>query len=299
MAVPGSRKRSADKGHHSLGTEITLSDGTLAFLPYNTLSGVDGGVISTETIGGRTSLAVNVHHVDDIVINQLAHNVEGVSTTLAADAAAGATQIVVTSATGIVVGTRLALIEGNSFQQTLPYVTAAAGTTLTLDGPLDCAFTAAGATVYVALVNMAPTVGSLAAPIAYRIRPHSTENWDITRMNFSMVHGSAADDSKFGSIDALEHGVVIRSITALDGVRTLTNMKSNQQIREDMFDVVYSDKAGGGKFGTSGRWSIQEKTGAIIRLNGSDGDYLEVLVQDDISILTDFQMKWQGHINEV
>lgn len=46
MAVQSSRKRSGNKGHHSFGTEVTLSDGTTAFLPSTSI--INSGDIDTE-----------------------------------------------------------------------------------------------------------------------------------------------------------------------------------------------------------------------------------------------------------
>ena len=115
-----------------------------------------------------------------------------------------------------------------------------------------------------------------------------------------MVHNSAADDSKFGSMAVLLRGCVLRGYNATAGqYRTFTDWKTNSDIKMDMFDVVYTDKAGGGDFGTNARGSIKIGTGAVPSLDGVAGDYLELLVQDDLTLAGElllFQLKGQGHI---
>lgn len=53
MAVAGSRKRSADKGHHQYGELVTFVDGTKAFKPFNAIVGSgEGGVpVKSDTQG--------------------------------------------------------------------------------------------------------------------------------------------------------------------------------------------------------------------------------------------------------
>ena len=260
-----------------------------------------GEKISIESIGPTRALAVHNEDIDVDLINFSAHEETGTTYTLASAIAAGDTAMTVTDATGIVVGMRFEISEGSNLQKTLPTVTSIAGApVITLDGPFDSAYTTA-ATVEVTVVNMA-VAGTLASPVTYLIKPHASEVWHITRMNFTMVHKSQATDALFGSLTALTNGVVIRSVTDILGIKTLTNAKSNQDWRNDMFDVVYSDKAGPSLFGTAGRWSWKQRTDAIIRLDGATGDQLEILIQDDLTASTneisDFQIKIQGHVDE-
>ena len=62
----------------------------------------------------------------------------------------------------------------------------------------------------------------------------------------------------------------------------------------DMFDVDFDTRSGGGgTYGTSGRGSFTKMNSNLV-LNGSTGDYLEVLIQDNLSTLNSFSINAQG-----
>jgi hypothetical protein len=78
-------------------------------------------------------------------------------------------------------------------------------------------------------------------------------------------------------------------------IGTFTNWKANRDFILDMFDVIYTDKAGPGLFGTraDGDFSDLEVS---IALDSTKDDFLEILVQDDLSLLASFRIKAQGHV---
>ncbi len=62
-----------------------------------------------------------------------------------------------------------------------------------------------------------------------------------------------------------------------------------------MYDVTYAARSGGGgAYGTNARGTFKN-AGAVIYLDGDLGDYAEILIQDDLSGLTSFRIKAQGH----
>jgi hypothetical protein len=106
---------------------------------------------------------------------------------------------------------------------------------------------------------------------------------------------AAADDSKFGGIDALDNGAIIRTNRNNgESFETIASWQSNKDMKEDMFDVIYSDKAGGGNYGVASEWLLAE-SGAIVNISESNNDFFEVVIQDDLTSLIDFQIKVQGH----
>ena len=245
---------------------------------------------------GSLNGAINIHDADvhDIPVNELFHRHTGVATTLAVASLAGATAIDVVNATGFIVGTKFQ-IENGVIETTFPTVTATLGTVLTLDKPLDNAFSI-GDSVEIVETNMA-VLGTLASPVSFRLIPDRDQVWHIVRFLLGMIHSGAADDSKFGDLAALTNGVVLRAFNATANQhQTFTSWKDNEDIKMDMFDVTYTDKAGGGLFGTNSRGSIKIGTGAVPKISGINGDYLEILIQDDLTALTSFQLKGQGHI---
>lgn len=259
--------------------------------------GQDGHYVSIERVGDTHALIVHDEDIDTVLVNQLAHEHTAVSTTPTAAISPGDTSFTLTSAVGFATGDSLLITEGLNSEIHLPKITDLTGAVATLDGPIDLPYTTA-AEISLVKVEMRDTVGSLASPVSYIVRPHTGVVWHLTRLNFAMVHNSAGDDSLFGNIPALTNGIVIRKVS--NGIfTTLTNWKSNQDIKEDMFDVKYSDKAGPGLFGTSGRWSFKQRTQTVVRLNGTLNDELEILVQDDLQGLISFHINMQGHIDEI
>jgi hypothetical protein len=137
-------------------------------------------------------------------------------------------------------------------------------------------------------------IGSLGSPISFKIQPQSNERWQITRIMITMLDNEAMDDGKFGGLSALDNGVAIR--LNIDGqYQTLTHWNSNADLKDDMFDVEYASKAPAGQFGLRGRWTFT-KAQFVADLNGATNDYLEVLIQDDLSGLLDFEVKAQGRL---
>ncbi len=248
--------------------------------------------------------AIDIHDADvhDVPVNELFHRHTGVSTTLAAITVAGVT-------TSIQVDDGALFNNGDIFQieetvsgittieVTFPTIIAGGTTnTFTLDRPLDNSF-GIGASVEVVTTNMAVN-GSLVAPVIFQLIPDSLQEWHVVRFLLGMIHAAAADDSRFGDIaGGLQNGCVLRGFDGASGrYRTFTNWKTNSDIKMDMFDLTYTDKAGGGNFGSNGRGSIRDGTGAAPKLDGVTGGLLELIVQDDLTTLIDFKLKGQGHI---
>lgn len=260
-----------------------------------------GGIVGNaggpyKTLGG----AVSVHDADvhNVPINELFHRHTGIVTTLAAPVVAGDTSITVVSDTGFTNGNPFQ-IENGIIETSFPTIISGVGTnTWVLDRPLDNSFDV-DSPVGEVTTNMA-VIGSIGTPVSFKLVPDRDQTWHFVRFLIAMVHKSAADDSKFGGLAALTNGCVLRGYNGLtDQYRTFTNWKTNFDLKMDMFDVPYTDKAGGGLFGTNGRGSIKIGTGAVPRLVGANGDFLELLVQDDLTASSNeisvFELKGQGH----
>ena len=244
--------------------------------------------IVTET----DSLPVHIAGVSNAVVNELFHNHTGDASTLAANTVAGDTGIVLDDATAFSVGDTIAISNG-TIETTFPQITAIVTNTLTLDRPLDFAYSI-GYDVEVVHTDLKTDIGTLAVPISHIIKPHIGQVWHIERVILSMTHTSAAADSTFGDITALTNGVVVRAF--INGqYGTFTVWKNNRDIRLDMYDMEYTDKAGPSLFGTHARGSFN-RIGVTVRLDGDEGDYLEVLVQDNLQGLSSLLINGQGHI---
>lgn len=245
--------------------------------------------------------ALDVHDADvhTVPVNELFHRYTGVETTLAAPAAAGTTVITVVDDTGFTDGLPFQLEDaaGAFIEVTFPTIISGVGTnTWQLDRPLDRAY-ATGDVVEEVATNLA-VIGTIGAPVSFKLIPDPDQTWHIVRFLLAMVHTTAGDDSRFGNIaGGLTNGCVLRGYNATAGMfRTFTNWKTNFDIKMDMFNLPNTDKAGAGNYGTNGRGSIRDGTGASPHLDADAGDYLELLIQDDLSTLVKFNLKGQGHI---
>lgn len=200
--------------------------------------------------------------------------------------------VAVVNGSSVVNGTYICVQEGNRSMQSK--VLSGGGTnTLTVDTPIDYPFT-----ISAIIKNRSPLLnvnGSVTPVVAY-LKPLPGVKWDVTRIIGAMVHTGTPDDGLFGGITALTRGIVIRKTNGVH--HTIFNVKSNGELKERMYDVVYSPSAPAGQKGTSFRRSFNgpDKNGVVVRLNGDLGDQLEILIQDDLTGLTTFKIVAQGHL---
>jgi len=251
----------------------------------------DGSGNAIGSLGG----AINIHDADvhTVLVNRHFIDFDAATENPSVAIAEGDTIILVADTTGFVVDGHIVIKDasGDIMEHHLDITAVVVNTSITVDRPIDIAYTTS-ATLEVVMINMAATVGSLAAPIVYEVTPPSNEVWHIKRVLFSLTDQTAMDDSLFGGITALTNGVVLVEDKAVN--QTITNWKTNGHEKEDMYDVSYSLKAPAGFYGFNGRFTF-EKMGAIVKLDGSLGDSLKVYIQDDLTNLDTFRMKAQGH----
>ena len=165
---------------------------------------------------------------------------------------------------------------------------------LTMDTPVDREFLSASSVVVVASKHM-NVLGSAESPVIFQIGPVGSEIVvDITRVMGSIADGTAMDDGKFGGISALTNGIVFRLNNGV--ISNHWNAKTNGDIGLICFDTTYTDKAPSGENGFRFRntYAGPSKHGVALRLGV--GETLEVVIQDDLTDLTDFQMMAQGHV---
>ena len=238
---------------------------------------------------------LNVHDADvhNILINRHFVNFDTATENPTVAIVSGDTIILVADTTGFIVGGTIVIKDAAGDVREHHFVVTAvvANTSITVDRPIDNAYTTS-ATLEVVSMNM-NVVGSLAAPISYILKPPVDEVWHIVRILLSITDASAMDDALFGGLPALTNGVTIREVRS--NTTTLTNWKANKDMKEDMYDVDYALKAPAGFYGLNGRWTFKN-AGVALRLDGAEGDFIEVLIQDNLTGLVTFRVKGQGHI---
>lgn len=247
---------------------------------------------------GSLDGAIDVHNADPhhVVYNQLLHYDTATTTTLAADALAGSSTIVLASAVGFAAGDELK-IENGIQEPVFFLIVTLVGTTATLDTPLSIDHLT-GTPVTKIYTNIAQpgvtSAASVATPVIYGSHVHTGTIVHITSMTVIITDNSAMDFTTFGGIAALANGCVL-SASRVGVPGSYTNWKSNSDMDTDAFPVRYQTKVGGGLYGLSAIYNIKSSTEAIIYLAGSAGDSFQIRIQDDLTALTSFRIKLQGH----
>lgn len=213
-------------------------------------------------------------------------------TTLLSSASPEDETIDVSSTTGFVDGNTVGIFDtsGNFFfgHQIGPPV----GDTVQLDRPLDIGY-AAGVNVITASHHM-NIDGSVTRQV-FQIGPIGTEiEVDVTRVLGYLEDATSMDDAKFGGLPALTYGIQLRKNNGY--IQNIWNVKTNGEIGLLCFDSQYTARSPAGFYGFRFRntFAGQSKHGVTIRL--MPGEKLEILILDDLTGLTDFQMMAQGHV---
>jgi len=185
---------------------------------------------------------------------------------------------------------------GSLFQQA--EVISVATDVITIDSPVVRVFTVADSQVNISERNM-NVVGTPEAPVAFQVAPTAVQLGDMVRLILTMTDTVDMDFTTFGGLPALTYGIVLRVHTPGGNHRQIQNFKSNGDIARYAYDTEYFDNKGGGVRGFHARLTFggQSKHGAVIRLDGSLGEHLEILVQDDLTGLVD--MDWMAQGSEV
>lgn len=229
-------------------------------------------------------------------------NFTGSITTLSQDIAIGAVQLPIANTASVFLGvnptgSEIFIKDGAKEETDHLRVTDITDTTIIIDRPLQNSYSTSS-TVEIVHEDLSGMAGTLASPTSFIVQPPSGTIVDINRIIIEMIHDSAGDDSRFGNIlGGIPNGVVLRENKA-NSKNILSVWRNNSKIKEDMFDLTYSDKAGSGLFSTSARWTFNSKgkDNFAIRLIGSNDDKLEILNQDDLGSLTSMVIKSKGNV---
>ena len=215
-------------------------------------------------------------------------------TTIAVETAKDDYNVVVNSSVGFVVGQYLTIYNVAANRVYFSNILVINGPTITLDRPIDFEFII-GSSVTVGDTNM--NVNGSVTPQIFGIRnPGITDvplEVDITRLMFKCLTSSSTDLSMFGNIvGGLLRGVVIRRV---DGTyQNILNVKTNGELKSIMFDYDAETVTQQGQNGFTSRLTFagQNKFGAVVRIG--PGEDLQVIIQDDLTSLTLFEIIAEG-----
>lgn len=214
------------------------------------------------------------------------------TTDLASDMAIDSYTATVTSATGALVGDCINIRQGsNIFQSVIKNVN---GNIITFGSPVDIAFTS-GANVCFAEWNLATANASTSARQVFKACPPSGADYHITAISFTITDNIAMDDVKFGGITALTNGIIARRT---DGsIANFFLISNNGGFYQYGYDTQYVTRSSGGSlYGFNARKKMSEVNGAVIELKGSSSDEFQIIVQDNLTDLSEFTVQIHGHI---
>jgi len=228
-----------------------------------------------------------------IFFNNLAQAINSTPYVLASTPTVGGYTIVLTSVTGLSVNDVFGLFQdGSNPASYFGTIKSIVDDTLTMNMPIDIAYNTDSAVGYELLTNM-NVDGS--TPQIFTMTNQSQTPIDITRMILHITDQTIMDDAKFGGISALTNGVVLRKKYADGTYLNYFDIKNNGKIGELCYDKTYDDKAPSGYFGLTARLTFK-KLGSVIRL--SQGESLEILIQDDLTDLDTFTAMIEGHYTD-
>lgn len=234
-------------------------------------------VLTVPFLNGRSALALAVDVVSD-GINR---------------------DIIVVDATGVIIGDTIEIANPTTRQFMQADVTAVISTTITLDQPINQPYTTTNSSLQLSDKNM--LVDGSVTPQIFSVLPLPEQSGDMVRIIIEIrgSAGGAMDFTTFGSETSLANGCVIRVNNGDGTYRNLFNFKSNSDYIEQGFDFNFLDPKGGNTipgFVSRVTWGGQSKHGVVIRLEGSLGQSLEVVIQDDLTVgNTRFHLTAQGH----
>ena len=241
-------------------------------------------------IEANGALPVNIQDQHTELVDLYFH-VDEASFTFASAVTIGDTSFTATAGHGISIGDLLQVYgQGRLSQFEAINVV---GDVITVDTPFDCSFTtecAATRGPYNLNLDGSSTM------IEAHIDPPDGVEYDIVRIIIYIQDGTAMDDALFGGLTELTNGIVLRTVNGI--TKNIFNVKSNGELALRAYDTIYTTKAPAGSYGLRCRRTFggQDKNGVTIRLNGSSGDRLQLLIQDDLTGLEAFKVVAQGHV---
>ena len=207
------------------------------------------------------------------------------------------TNTIVLSGSQPINGSLIGIKQDKSFYQGQVLSSSASGAnwTVIVDRMFDFSVVS-GAIIREGSANMA--IDGTISPKVYEVSTSglNVKGWDITKIIGNMLATTAMDDSKFGGINALTKGLLLRRVNHT--TKNIFNAKTNSDLMLDNCVVEYSLKAPAGQNGLTFVLGLSGATqqGVTIRLAGNDT--IQAIVNDDLTGLTRLCMRIHGHVVE-
>tara|TARA_R110000824_G_scaffold143199_11_gene310797 strand:- start:304 stop:834 length:531 start_codon:yes stop_codon:yes gene_type:complete len=138
-------------------------------------------------------------------------------------------------------------------------------------------------------------VNGASTPVSYKYTAPAGKRVYVYRVNMMMLDASVTA-SKFGGVASLTTGITVKVKNSAD--TELLDFLDGQTIQNNTeFGLLAGTdiNVGSGADGVNIRWTLASAGGSLIL---ESGDYLEVLVQDNLTGLTSFQAMLQGIVED-
>lgn len=263
-------------------------------LENNQFNKLDENTDNIETLlSGTIDVAIQDQTTKTIDV-RLSKNVSG-PYLLASDTIIDTYTITLTDATGLTAGDKVKMEQDHDNPCFYSgYIKSINGNVLTLNVPMDCVFSNDNdAKLYEVENNMASIDGSTTRQIYSFTNPCEVP-LDINKLLFKMITETQPDMGKFGDITTIVNGVVIRH-KYIDGTyHTIGVFRNNGELflltdENEFFDASRRGVYG---IGAVAKYNGLENNGVVIRIEQNES--LEVLIQDDITDITDFKIMAKG-----
>ena len=249
-----------------------------------------GKSASVEQNGG---LAVNIQDQHSQLFDYLFEQTIN-STTLSSDASKDEKIITLTDTTDFIDKREIIILSSDGVV-IVNQVGSPSGNDITIDTPLPYDIDS-GTTVLSAIYNM--NVDGSSTVQSFKIGPIGPTSVDITNISGVIQDSAAMDGGTFGGISELINGVVFRIYDAsedifIPGWTAKTNGKLKLICKGN---ADYDDKAPSGAYQFNFVYELagQSNHGVTIRLD--EGDYLEIIIQDNLSDLIALYILCIGHL---
>lgn len=170
---------------------------------------------------------------------------------------------------------------------------------ITLDQPVNRVYFALTAIAQRSVSDM--LMDGSVTPQVFSILPLPSQAGDMVRVILELEGTTDMDSASFGSDAALLNGCVIRVVEADGTFKNLFNFKTNGDFIAQGFDHSFLQPRVPGNntraFTSRVTWGGQSKHGVVIRLDGSLGEQLQVVIQDNLTLGVNTKLKItaQGH----
>jgi len=235
---------------------------------------------------GKGMLPFHEEHPHWSFFNTHLHSETATTQLLTAEATRGSYTLTVANSTGFPSGKLI--IEGTAAREpdSIKIMGESAGV-ITLAKPLDNTYPV-GTQIRKVSLNMA--VNGSVTPVSFVFRAPPGPPVHIETINWYIKTPAEAADSRFGGGPPLPRGMYMREVKNSGAFyRTIGIYRINQRFRVFDFDVTTGDRANpADSYWTWAKINLLQANSGIVRLDHADGDYLEALVQDDLTEPTDY-----------